>query len=130
MSKITGVHHIAVKPTVENYPRTVAFYTELLGMEVKQSWGDPQHPCLMVSCGDNSCMEILPLSETPDAPGGPLAHIAFATEDVDGIVETVRAAGYTITNEPRSGELSGQKIRTAFLTGPVGEVIELFCVLK
>ncbi len=53
--KIQGVHHIAIKPTVEQYHKTVYFYTHLLGMEVVNSWGDPQRPCMMVSCGDNSC---------------------------------------------------------------------------
>ena len=53
------------------------FYTQLLGFEVKKSWGDPQRPCLMVSCGDNSCMEILN-GEEPAAKGGALDHIAFA----------------------------------------------------
>ena len=45
MSKwIDGVHHIALKPTKEQYEKTVAFYTEVLGMEVKKSWGDPSSP--------------------------------------------------------------------------------------
>ena len=56
---IDGVHHVALKPTKDQYEKTVEFYTQILGMEVKRSWGDPQQPCLMVSCGDNSCMEIL-----------------------------------------------------------------------
>ena len=75
---IDGVHHIALKPTAEQYEKTVEFYTQLLGFEVKKSWGDPQRPCLMVSCGDNSCMEILN-GEEPAAKGGALDHIAFAT---------------------------------------------------
>ena len=128
MALINGIHHIAVRPTVENYPRTVEFYTKILGMEVVQSWGHEEHPCLMVSCGDNSCMEILPQVETPDAPGGPLAHIAFWSDDVDGVVEAVRAAGYAVTSEPRDGELCGKQIRNAFLIGPVGEIIEPFQV--
>ena len=125
MSKITGVHHIAVKPTAEQYEKTVDFYTRLLGMEIKKSWGDPQRPCLMISCGDNSCMEILS-SETEIAPGGPLAHIAFATDKVDELVEAVRAEGYEVTNEPMDVELAGQPIRVAFFYGPTHEHIELF----
>lgn len=133
MSMIKGVHHIAIKPTAEKYRETVDFYTKLLGMQVKESWGDPERPCLMVSCGDNSCMEILPGGE--EIPrGGPgdfakqsLAHIAFATDQVDEIIEKVRAAGYEVTNEPADANLGGNKpIRIAFFYGPVGEHIELF----
>ena len=125
MGAIQGVHHIAVKPTAEKYQETVDFYTKLLGMEVKMSWGDPERPCLMVSCGDNSCMEILGADAEIPA-GGPLAHIAFATDQVDAIVEAARKAGYRITNEPKDVDLGGKPIRIAFLYGPTNEHIELF----
>lgn len=125
MGMIQGVHHIAVKPTAEQYQETVDFYTKLLGFEVKKSWGDPQRPCLMVSCGDNSCMEILG-SDSEIPAGGPLAHIAFATDKVDEIIEKVRQAGYQVTNEPADASLDGMDIRIAFFYGPTNEHIELF----
>lgn len=122
---IKGVHHIAVKPTAEQYKETVDFYTGLLGLDVVKTWGDPQRPCLMVSCGDNSCMEILG-SDTEIPAGGPLAHIAFATDRVDEIIEKVREAGYEVTNEPADVDLAGSPIRIAFFYGPTHEHIELF----
>ncbi len=125
--KIQGVHHIAIRPTEEQYRKTVDFYTRLLGMEVINSWGDPECPCMMVSCGDNSCIEILNGETVPAAPG-PLCHLALATDRVDEIIEEVRAAGYQIKAEPRDGNLGGQEIRVAFFYGPVGEEIELFWV--
>lgn len=124
-SKIQGVHHIALKPTAEQYKKTVDFYTRLFGMEIIRKWGDPQRPCLMISCGDNSCMEILP-GEAESAPGGALAHIAFATDQVDELVEAARSEGYEITDEPRDANLNGMEIRIAFLYGPTHEHIELF----
>lgn len=126
-NRIQGVHHIAVKPTAEQYEKTVDFYTNLLGMEVIRKWGDGERPCLMVSCGDNTCMEILG-SDAELAPGGPLAHIAFATDKVDEIVEDARKAGYEITDEPKDLELAGMPIRIAFFYGPTHEHIELFWV--
>lgn len=122
---IDGVHHIALKPTVEQYEKTVEFYTQLLGFEVKRSWGDPQHPCMMVSCGDNSCMEILN-GEAAAVPTGSLNHLAFATTKVDELVERVRQAGYEITVEPKDLELAGSPIRIAFCRGPMGETLEFF----
>lgn len=125
--KIQGVHHIAVKPARENYEKTVAFYTGLLGMEVKQSWGDPEYPSMMVSCGDNSCIEILPQGPGFTCPEtGPLAHLAFATDKVDELIEAVRAAGYKVKAEPRDAQLGEGRTRIAFFYGPVGEEIELF----
>lgn len=123
--KIQGVHHIAVKPTAEQYEKTVDFYTRVLDMEIVKKWGDPTQPCLMVSCGDNSCMEILG-SEAELPKGGALDHIAFATDKVDEIIEQVRAEGYVVTNEPADMELAGQPIRIAFFFGPTNELIELF----
>ena len=128
MTKITGVHHVAVFPTADKYKETVEFYTKLLGFPVKQSWGSEETPCLMVSCGDNSCMEIIP-SETEHGKDGPLVHIAFWCGDgLDEIVEDVRAAGYAVKHEPQDLELCGQAIRNAFFYGPLGEEIELFWV--
>lgn len=123
--KIQGVHHIAVKPTAEQYEKTVDFYTRVMGMEIVKKWGDSEHPCLMVSCGDNTCMEILG-SDTELPRGGALAHIAFATDRVDELIEAVRAEGYVVTYEPADMELAGQPIRVAFFYGPTNEHIELF----
>lgn len=125
MGKISGVHHIALKPTKEQYAKTVELYTGLLGMEVKLKWGDAERPCMMVSCGDNTCMEILS-GETEIPAGGPLAHIAFATDKVDELIEAVRGAGYVVTKEPADLELGGKPIRIAFFMGPTNEEVELF----
>lgn len=125
MSVLNGVHHIALKPTKEQYQKTVELYTGLLGMEVRMKWGDPEYPCMMVSCGDNSCMEILN-GEAEVPAGGPLAHIAFATDKVDEIIGKVRELGYEVTKEPADLELGGKPIRIAFFMGPTNEEIELF----
>lgn len=126
MGKITGVHHVAVFPTPAQYDETVRFYTEILGFAVKQSWGPEERPMMMVSCGDNSCMEIIP-SEKEHGKDGPLVHIAFSCgEGLDEIVEAVRKAGYAVKHEPNDLELGGRPIRNAFFYGPVGEEIELF----
>ena len=126
MSKlIQGVHHIALKPTAEQYSSVVELYTKVLGMEVTKSWGDPSMPCLMVSCGDNSCLEIIPEKEMSQK-GGALNHLALATDKVDEAIARVREAGYEIAIEPNDMELAGSPIRIAFFWGPMNEYIELF----
>ncbi len=122
---INGVHHIALKPTPEQYKKVVDLYTNVLGMEVKKSWGDPEMPCLMVSCGDNSCLEIIP-NDTQAPKGGVLDHLALACDKVDEVIERVREAGYEIAIEPKDMELGGSPIRIAFFWGPMGEYLELF----
>lgn len=126
MSKlIQGVHHIALKPTAEQYSSVVELYTKVLGMEVTKSWGDPNMPCLMVSCGDNSCLEIIP-EKKMSQKGGALNHLALATDKVDEAIARVREAGYEIAIEPNDMELAGSPIRIAFFWGPMNEYIELF----
>ncbi|MDO4459385.1 MAG: VOC family protein [Clostridia bacterium] len=124
--KINGVHHIAVYPNEANFEKTVTFYRDVLGFPLKRQWDDGH--CQMLSCGDNTVMEIVYHPELDNAPiDGSLNHIAFATDDVDEIIEKVRALGYEVTIEPKDLTLGeGYDVRIAFFKGPLGETIELF----
>ena len=129
MSLIKGIHHVAVKPRKSQYEATVKFYTELLELNVECKWGDPEYPCMMVSTGDNSRIEILPQEETNELPyEGKVAHIALFTDDVDACVERVTAAGYKVTIEPKDVALGELPARIAFVDGAGGEIVEFFCV--
>ena len=121
MSLIKGIHHVAVKPRKSQYAATVEFYTKLLELEVECTWGDPEYPCMMVSTGDNSRIEILPKE-------GKAAHIALFTDDVDACVARVTAAGYKVTIEPKDVALGELPARIAFVDGAGGEIVEFFCV--
>ena len=60
---------------------------------------------------------------------GALRHIAFATDDVDGIVRKVRDAGYEVFIEPNNITIHSEPevhARMAFCRGPLGEEIEFF----
>ena len=65
-----------------------------------------------------------------DAPGkGVIRHFAFATDDVDACVESVKAAGYEVFIEPKDIKIASTPAfpaRIAFCKGPLGEEIELF----
>lgn len=129
MSPITGIHHVAVKPRRSQYPAVVKFYTELLELKVECQWGDPEYPCMMVSTGDNSRLEILPQDEANELPHeGKVAHIALATNDVDECVKRVTEAGYKVTIEPKDVALGDMPVRIAFVDGAGGEIVEFFCV--
>jgi glyoxylase I family protein len=129
MSLIKGIHHVAVKPRKSQYAATVEFYTKLLELEVECSWGDPEYPCLMVSTGDNSRLEILPQEEENELPKeGKVAHIALFTDDVDACVARVTEAGYKVTIEPKDVALGELPARIAFVDGAGGEIVEFFCV--
>ena len=122
---VSGIHHIALKcGSKEKFDRTVAFYTELLGLSVKRAW----QGAVMLDTGAG----LLEIFEEGDAvpPMGQYRHVAFAVTDPDSIIEKIRAAGYAITMECTDIVIPSQPplpARIAFCIGELGEEIELFC---
>ncbi|NLL90984.1 MAG: VOC family protein [Ruminococcaceae bacterium] len=127
MSKIKGVHHICLKPEKELYKKTVDFYMQVLGCPEVRSWGEGENAGCMLSCGDNTVMEILHGDSGVKYGNGPIEHIAFSVDDIAEIVEDVRNAGYQILIEPKEVNIGGNyKVEIAFCLGPLGETIEFF----
>lgn len=123
-----GVHHIALKAKgLEQYHKTVSFYHEILGMPVVRTWGSDEKVGIMLDSGAGM-LEIF--ANAPDELGaGALRHLAFDVEDVDACIEAVRAAGYTVTIEPKDIVFASEPpyhARIAFCIGPVGEEVEFF----
>lgn len=130
MGLTKGIHHIAIKAKgIEQYRKTLDFYVNVLGMKTVRSWGEGDNLGTMVDTG-NSVMEIF--SNAPDVFGeGALRHIAFDVEDTDACINAVKAAGYTVTVEPKDIVIQADvplAARIAFCIGPVGETIEFFQV--
>ena len=126
--KITGVHHIALKAQGEAaYAKLLDFYHVILGMPIVREWGCNGGKAAMVDTGAG-LLELF--STAPDVLGeGALRHLAFAVEDTDVCIEAVRAAGYTVTMEPKDiviGSNPPYPARIAFCIGPVGEEVEFF----
>ena len=60
---------------------------------------------------------------------GAIRHIAFSTDDVDGIISKVKDAGYDVFIEPNDLIIRSKPAfhaRMAFCHGPLGEEIEFF----
>ena len=126
--QITGVHHIALKAKgVAAYKRLLAFYHDILGMPLVREWGEGEALGAMVDTGAGM-LELF--SNAADERGeGALRHLALATKDVDACIAAVRAAGYTVTMEPKNIVIASEPpypARIAFCVGPVGEEVEFF----
>ncbi len=127
---ITGIHHIALKAKgIEAFEKTIHFYHDILGLPIVRRWGEGENLAMMLDTGAGM-LEIF--SNAPDEPGdGALRHMALATPDPDACIEAVRAAGYTVTAEPKDiciPSTPPYPARIAFCRGPVGEEVEFFCV--
>ena len=122
---ISGVHHIALKcGTEEEIERVRNFYIDTLGMMICREWPDG----IMIDTG-NCLLEVFTNGNGVKEIGA-LRHIAFATDDVDGIIQRVKDAGYEDFIEPTDKEMKSNPVypfRMAFCYGPLGEEVEFFC---
>ena len=120
-----GVHHISLKTGGEaEFQAVLDFYGTVLGCPLVRRWGQGERRGAMLDLG-NALLEVT--ASGAGAGKGVFAHIAFATDDVDGMIERVRAAGRPVFIEPVDKCLGEDyPIRIAFCTGPAGEDIEFF----
>ena len=122
---IKGIHHIAMYcATKEDEARVRSFYLDTLGMSIRREWAGG----FMIDTG-NGILEIFTGREGAHEKGI-YGHLAFLTDDVDELVEKVKAAGYNVFMGPRDAVIASTPeypIRMAFCNGPLGEEIELFC---
>lgn len=121
-----GLHHIALwAPDEAGFRNALEFYSKVLDCPVVRTWERKGQSAAMLDLGST----LLELVIDPAGPDGPFAHIAFDVEDVDAVVEQVRAAGRPITMEPTDVSLGPDyPARVAFCRGPVGEPVEFFQV--
>jgi len=133
-----GFHHIAIR--AYDFDATLRFYIEGLGFRRVHGWGEDGRAegkndsrAALLDTGDGDYLEVFagrtksqPETDTEDA----LLHFALRTDDTDAALERARAAGATVTMEPKSVTPAKSdrplEFRIAFVKGPNGEVIEFF----
>ncbi len=130
MSKINSIHHYQLKcKGYGHFKKTVDFYRDVLGVPVAREWGSGDESGIMLDTGAG-IIEIFANAEEL-LPAGTIRHVAFGTDDTDACVNAARAAGYTVTVEPKDIAIPSDppyRARIAFIIGPVGEEIEFFNV--
>lgn len=121
---IKGIHHISMKcGTKEEFGQAKDFYLNVLGFSAVREWPEG----IMMDSG-NGLLEIFCNGEGVRTKGA-IRHVAFSTDDVDGIIAKVRAAGYEVFIEPNDIVIHSDpafRARMAFCIGPLGEEIEFF----
>ncbi len=121
---ITGIHHISMKcGTPAEFEKAKDFYLNILGLKEVRTWPEG----IMIDSGAGM-LEIF-CNGAGIKTKGALRHIAFRTDDVDGITEKVRNAGYEVFIEPNDIVIRSDPefpARMAFCFGPLGEEIEFF----
>jgi catechol 2,3-dioxygenase-like lactoylglutathione lyase family enzyme len=108
-----GVHHVSVNVT--DVDAAIAFYTDVLGFELRDDRPDFGFGGAWLSVGDQQ----LHLLEAP-APQNLGQHFAVQVPDLDAAIAEVRAKGVDVTDASPVGE--GLQ---AFLNDPSGNGVEL-----
>lgn len=121
---ITQLHHLSLKVAESQYETVVDFYKEILGLKVIRI----QDNATFLSC-ENVILEILISDDSLNTAESVLNHFAFKAEDVDGLLERVKDAGYQVSMQPTKYVFQGKDpypVYIAFFVGPAGESVELF----
>lgn len=123
---------IDVGIVVQDADRALAFWRDTLGFPVDDVRQLPKGAGVQyrLRCGQ-SLVKLMALKDPP-APGvggpalaaGGLRYVTIFIDNLDEIVESCRAAGYTIAMEPQISPIFPNRI--AFVQDPDGNALELF----
>ncbi|MFW3145298.1 MAG: VOC family protein [Thermoplasmatota archaeon] len=120
--------HVSIRAS--DIDRSIKFYSEFLGMEMIRRKAIPQNRAEIAFLKDPEGEFSLELTHYDDQKDYRQAdymkrtfdHLAFRIDDLRGLVEKVKEAGFNVTDEPF--ELSpGHWL--AFIEDPDGSLIEL-----
>jgi len=114
---------------VGDLERSIAFYTEVLGMHVlrRRDYPEGKFTLAFVGYGDESETAVIELTHNWEVAsyelGNGFGHIAIAVDDIHQACERIRAQGGVITREP--GPMKHGTTVIAFVRDPDGYAIEL-----
>lgn len=114
---------------VGDLQRSIAFYTNVLGMKLLRTSDNPEYQYTLAFLGYGSNPEHAELELTYNYGvssyelGTAYGHIAISADNIYSACDAVKANGGTVTREP--GPVKGGSTVIAFVTDPDGYKIEL-----
>jgi len=114
---------------VGDLERSIAFYTEVLGMRLlrRQDYPDGRFTLAFVGYGDEASQAVLELTHNWDTPaydlGTGFGHVALAVPDAAAACTAIKARGGKVVRE--AGPMKHGKTVIAFVEDPDGYKIEL-----
>ena len=111
--KLTGIHHVSIN--VSDLDRSVAFYTDVLGLALDSTRPDLTVKGVWLNLPAGQLHLIV--GEVPTANG---QHFALGVTDLDDAIAELRGSGVDVR-----GPFPVGAARQAFLSDPDGNAIEL-----
>lgn len=114
---------------VGNLERSIAFYTEILGMDLlrRQDYPSGKFTLAFLGYGPEESHTVLELTHNWEVEsyelGNAYGHIALGVEDIYATCEALRQAGAKIVREP--GPMMHGTTVIAFIEDPDGYKVEL-----
>ena len=107
MAQITGLDHVNLR--TDRLEETIAFFEGVLGLENRpDDRPDFPFPGAWLFQGDQAIVHLIGVDAEVAAPAGALDHVAFASNDFDGLVAelTERSLDHRTSGLP--GRVSGR----------------------
>ncbi|MDX8390569.1 MAG: lactoylglutathione lyase [Mariprofundaceae bacterium] len=114
---------------VVNLERSIAFYTEILGMRLqrKKDYPNGRFTLAFVGYVDEEDAAVIELTYNWDTEaydlGNAFGHVAIGVSDIYKVCDAIKAQGGTISREP--GPMKHGSTVIAFVKDPDGYAIEL-----
>jgi lactoylglutathione lyase len=114
---------------VGDLERSIAFYTEVLGMKLlrRKDYPGGRFTLAFVGYGEESETAVIELTHNWDTGsydlGDGFGHVAIGVDDIQATCDRIREGGGTITREP--GPMKHGTTVIAFVRDPDGYAIEL-----
>ena len=114
---------------VEDLDRSLAFYTDVMGMKLLRKSDNPQYEYTLafVGYGEEHEQAVLELTYNWDGQtyekGNAYGHVAFEVENIYDFCEHLEANGADVYRKP--GPVKGGSTVIAFVRDPDGYAIEL-----
>jgi len=114
---------------VGDLERSLAFYTEVLGMRLlrRKDYPSGRFTLAFVGYGDEADHTVLELTHNWDTSsyeiGSGYGHIALGVEDIQGVCDQIRTKGGRVVREP--GPMKHGSTVIAFVEDPDGYKVEL-----
>lgn len=114
---------------VGDLERSIAFYTEILGMRLlrRKDYPGGRFTLAFVGYGEESESTVLELTHNWDTSsydiGSGYGHIALGVDDIVGVCDQIRAKGGNVVREP--GPMKNGTTVIAFVEDPDGYKVEL-----